>query len=555
MEHTESYNHYHDVLENVSALYKKYNMPSERITEDIASLDKFQVTTPLIGEFSTGKSSLINAMLGNDYLGINLLPETSVPAEICYGDKERAVIQEVDKNTGTTQAKEMTLAEFKDSKLSASDVKKAQIFVNNDVLRTVSTVKLVDMPGFNSGLELYNRAIDEYMPESLAYIITFSARDPAIPADMATFLRELKLHDAPVYLLITKSKSVLPKELDQCVARIREDAKKYLGLKDVKISCTNAKGKPEDINAEPLREILSEIEGKSQCIFEQEASRKLKKYASELAIYLETSIREVNATPSEIEAQEAACARQLARLQEKIGAAREDFSSQIDASLSNFRARLTDALNAESGALENMIMNGSDIKDKITMIVRETAIVCMKDDFSSRLKRYVERIAEAVRLDLSVDTNLQLSAEQLQIDSAIKDTIKKSLPVILSAIGIAVGGPIGAVIGAVVGLVADIFFAKKQQNEKRRMAREKVSEMIPMITEKAVSVVGEKIREQVDNISSQIDEDVAQKIATQEKALADLKERHAEETADKEKRLAEMKSDLAATTQIMQEEA
>lgn len=555
MEHTESYNHYHDMLENVSALYKKYNMPMERITEEIDSLDKFQVTTPLIGEFSTGKSSLINAMLGSDYLGINLLPETSVPAEICYGDKERAVIQEVDKNAETTRAKEMSLAEFKDSKLSASNVKKVQIFVNNDFLRTVSTVKLVDMPGFNSGLELHNRAIDEYMPESLAYIITFSARDPAIPADMATFLRELKLHDAPVYLLITKSKSVLPKELDQCVARIREDAKKYLGLKDVNISCTNAKGKPEDINAEPLREILSEIEGKSQSIFEQEATRKLKKYASELAIYLETSIREVNATPSEIEAQEAACARQLARLQEKIGAAREDFSSQIDASLSNFRARLTDALNTESSALENMIMNGSDVKDKITMIVRENAIVCMKEDFSSRLKRYVERIAEAVKLDLSVDTNLQLNAEQLQIDSAIKDTIQKSLPVILSAIGIAVGGPVGAVIGAVVGLVADIFFAKKQQNEKRRMAREKVCEIIPSVTEKAVSVVGEKIREQVDNIGAQIDEDVSQKIATQEKALADLKERHAEETADKEKRLAEMKSDLANAKQIMQEEA
>ncbi|MDY4484772.1 MAG: dynamin family protein [Anaerovibrio sp.] len=555
MEHTESYNHYHGMLENVSALYKKYNMPMERITEEIDSLDKFQVTTPLIGEFSTGKSSLINAMLGSDYLGINLLPETSVPAEICYGDKERAVIQEVDKNAETTRAKEMSLAEFKDSKLSASNVKKAQIFVNNDFLRTVSTVKLVDMPGFNSGLELHNRAIDEYMPESLAYIITFSARDPAIPADMATFLRELKLHDAPVYLLITKSKSVLPKELDQCVARIREDAKKYLGLKDVNISCTNAKGKPEDINAEPLREILSEIEGKSQSIFEQEATRKLKKYASELAIYLETSIREVNATPSEIEAQEAACARQLARLQEKIGAAREDFSSQIDASLSNFRARLTDALNAESGALENMIMNGSDVKDKITMIVRENAIVCMKEDFSSRLKRYVERIAEAVKLDLSVDTNLQLNAEQLQIDSAIKDTIKKSLPVILSAIGIAVGGPVGAVIGAVVGLVADIFFAKKQQNEKRRMAREKVCEIIPSVTEKAVSIVCEKIREQVDNIGAKIDEDVSQKIAMQEKALADLKERHAEETADKEKRLAEMKSDLATAKQIMQEEA
>ena len=59
----------------------------------------------------------------------------------------------------------------------------------------------------------------------------------------------------------------------------------------------------------------------------------------------------------------------------------------------------------------------------------------------------------------------------------------------------------------------------------------------------------------MDNIGAQIDEDVSQKIATQEKALADLKERHAEETVDKEKRLAEMKSDLETAKKLMQEEA
>ena len=234
--------------------------------------------------------------------------------------------------------------------------------------------------------------------------------------------------------------------------------------------------------------------------------------------------------------------------------AREDFSEQIDASLNNFRVRLTEALNAEASTLENMLLNGSDIKDKVAMLVRETAIACMKEDFASRLRRYVEKIADAVKIDLSVDTNLQLSEEQLQLDATIKDAIKKSLPLILSAIGIAIGGPIGALIGAAAGLIVDIFFAKKQQNEKRLAAREKVSEIISTVTSKAAVVVGEKIREQVDNISVKIDEDIERKIATQEKALADLKERHAEEIADTEKRLTEMKSDLKAANEILQKE-
>ena len=45
--------------------------------EKIEKLDKFQVVTPIVGKFSTGKSSLVNALLGKDYLGVKLTPETS----------------------------------------------------------------------------------------------------------------------------------------------------------------------------------------------------------------------------------------------------------------------------------------------------------------------------------------------------------------------------------------------------------------------------------------------------------------------------------------------
>ncbi len=73
------------------------------------------------------------------------------------------------------------------------------------------------MPGFDSGVALHNKAIDDYLPQSHAYILTFAATEPVIPDSIVNFLRELKLYRLPVYIVITKSKSVTPAQLDECI--------------------------------------------------------------------------------------------------------------------------------------------------------------------------------------------------------------------------------------------------------------------------------------------------------------------------------------------------
>ena len=72
-------------LGRMAALKKKYGLTASSVEKYIKDTEHFQVVTPLIGEFSTGKSSLINSLLERKVLGEGIEPKTAVPTEICYG--------------------------------------------------------------------------------------------------------------------------------------------------------------------------------------------------------------------------------------------------------------------------------------------------------------------------------------------------------------------------------------------------------------------------------------------------------------------------------------
>lgn len=65
---------------------RKYDLPAVQvIDETTAEIPGFRITAPLVGGFSTGKSSLINAVIGEKLLSTKITPETSVPTEITFG--------------------------------------------------------------------------------------------------------------------------------------------------------------------------------------------------------------------------------------------------------------------------------------------------------------------------------------------------------------------------------------------------------------------------------------------------------------------------------------
>lgn len=548
MEHTKHYEDCCHDMQTILTMEEKYGIAEESFRTALATLDQFHVVTPIVGKFSTGKSSLINALLGKNYLRTQITPETAIPTELRWGSSDRVILH---RKNG--EQDEISLEAFTNTDYRVEDIHSIELILNNPALKAISTVKIVDMPGFDSGVEMHNRAIDDYLPASHAYIIAFDASEPLIAESIVRFLQELKLHDMPVYLVITKADKVTEEQLAETKERIRSDAAQYLGLTDIALVTTNAKGRDTDV--EGLREILQKVETESLAIFEKDACERIRKEAVRTEQYLTASIKKADLSPDELSAEEEKCRRELERMKKDIEKEKTAFVRQIDESSMNIGQRVENALSDAAGELERMVMNRMDISAKVNGIVRQAALEGLKEDFEPRLHRYLKKITEVVQIDVTAQIP-ELNADQMNMDAMtkdlIKEVIKKTLPAILAVIGAALTGPIVGLVIFVAGVLVELGFLKKQQNDRLRMVREKLhGELIPQIVTKTETAIHSAITEQMGEVNQMIEDEAKGQIAVQEKALADLRESREKAAAEREARLTEMRTDLNAVQKLL----
>ena len=541
-------------LKLVYNLQEKYELLRENFKSTAANLEDFRVITPVVGKFSTGKSSLLNSLLGKNpinkfYLGVDLTPETAVPTEITYGSAEKIFIVD---NEG--QHREISLSEYSGTNFSADKIAKIQLVLDNPFLKSVSTVKIVDMPGFDSGVELHNRAIDEYLPESHAYILTFAATEPVIPESIANFLRELKIYKMPVYIVITKSHSVTESQLEECVENIRRNAADYLDLTDIEICCTNAKGRFVEI--EPFAKVLRKIESDSHAIFTEKVVNTVQLEAERLANYLRSVIRRTDLTPSELEAKKEECRQNLEKLKVQLTKTKQEFSAQMDSCLNSVQSKVTESLYNSASSLETALMNHTDINSKVNALVRETVLSAVQREFAPKFRRYIEKVTGYIHLDINTNLDLKVDERNIAVETAIQTaisgTVKKLVPKVLGAFGLSVSGPVAALIGMAAGLFFSSAQEESRQNDQRMQVRRKVhNEIIPQITAQVGDSLRNNIYAQIDTVNARLDEEAQRQIQDQEKILAEITSNLEIETTAREEKLKSMNEDLEVVTRIL----
>ena len=542
MEHTKHYEDCRHDMQTILTMEEKYGIAEESFRTALATLDQFYVITPIVGKFSTGKSSLINALLGKNYLRIQITPETAIPTELRWGSSERVILH---RKNGAQD--EISLEAFMDTDYRVEDMHSIELILNNPALKAISTVKIVDMPGFDSGIEMHNRAIDEYISKSHAYIIAFDASEPLIAESIVRFLQELKLHDMPVYLVITKADKVTEEQLAETKERIRSDAAQYLGLTDIALVTTNAK-KNTDITE--FSAILEKIESESQTIFEKNTRAHIRSEATRTEQYLTASIKKADLSPDELAAEEEKCRRELERMKEGIEKEKTAFVRQIDESSVNIGRRVEAALSGAASNLERMVLNNADISAKVNAIVRQAALEGLKEDFEPRLHRYLHKLTSVIQVNVSAQLS-DLDIQKIDTDTATKEIAKQVLPLILLIIG-RTGGPVVILIQKVLEEIISFFSRKKVQEERRQKVHEQLHDVIiPQIVTETEGVIRDGLTQQVSDINQMIEDEAKGQIAVQEKALADLRESREKAAAERETRLTEMRTDLDAVQKLL----
>lgn len=504
---------YIEILNECDIYGKKYELENLDIEQKLKEIEKFKVTVPLVGGFSSGKSTIINTMLEDKILAVSIVPETAIPTELEFGESEyiRAKIagewRDIDKET------------LKANDFNMKDTELIQARIKNEFLKGIEDVRLVDIPGLDSGIAEHSIAIDRYISKSMAYIVTVDA-EQGFRNSVLEFLEELKFYDMPILVAITKG----DKKSEEDLKKIREDiidkVENKLGIKNYRVEITSSK----DRNIEPVVSFLSEVQSRSEELFNRKYTKVLNGTIDRIESYLNTRIESKDFSIEEIEDKERDLEKQIQKVMEKLKKEEEKFSEQIDRTVEVIKGKISMELENSVDSIANDIMNNRNPKDKISSIIRKCIISGIKTELEPKLQRYFRNISDIMDSGIDMDGNIEVDELKVKMDGYLEDTIKKSIPAIMASIGFAISGPIGAVIVGALTIIVEGLFTKKRQDDKRKAAIEKVrSEIIPQVVREAERSVDETIMNYSEEISEQIEASVLREKEAKEKSLQDLR--------------------------------
>lgn len=200
--------------------------------------DRFNLV--VIGRFSRGKSSLMNALLDTDRLPVGIVPITSVITTVSYGSKERAVIEMQDSRFPA----EVTLDKLADFVTQQGNpgnqrrVALARIELPSELLRR--GFHFVDTPGLGSAILANTQTTERFLPEADAFMLVTSFDSPLSQEELQT-LRYIGPSAGRVFLVINKGDLASSAERAQVLSHVERQARAVFGEHVPKIHSVSAR--------------------------------------------------------------------------------------------------------------------------------------------------------------------------------------------------------------------------------------------------------------------------------------------------------------------------
>lgn len=181
--------------------------------------DRFQLA--VVGQFSRGKSTLMNAILGGTYLPTGALPMTSVVTTVRYGSKVRVEVHPAGEGLpiGTTLTDLPRYISESSPERERLRIVAADIQLPAEILRL--GFSFVDTPGIGSAVEANTRTTRRYLPDADAVIFVTSAESPLTADEMDLYARVCR-HRRRFFLVLNKIDLVDAADVPRLVSFVRE---------------------------------------------------------------------------------------------------------------------------------------------------------------------------------------------------------------------------------------------------------------------------------------------------------------------------------------------
>ena len=187
---------------------------SSRIAEEARDLanriseGRFYVAC--IGQFKRGKSTLINALIGDSILPVGFTPVTAVPTVIRFGDKRRARIQVRDSSWQEVNVSDLNQYVSEEcNPENTKGIRGVEVFVPSPLLST--GMCFVDTPGLGSVFTGNTAATHAFIPHVDAALVVIGA-DPPLAGEELALVEAVAQHVQDLVVVLNKADRTTPDE-------------------------------------------------------------------------------------------------------------------------------------------------------------------------------------------------------------------------------------------------------------------------------------------------------------------------------------------------------
>ncbi|MGN1417690.1 MAG: dynamin family protein [Oscillospiraceae bacterium] len=151
---------------------------AKSISDTVEKNAKERFEVAIVGEFKRGKSTLINALLGQEVLPADVLPATATLNRVTYSTEPYVMVEF--KNGSSERVDIEHLADYVtklsyESEKMAETVKEATVYYDTDFCK--NHVDIIDTPGLNDDEQMTNVTLS-ILPEIDAAVFVISANSP-----------------------------------------------------------------------------------------------------------------------------------------------------------------------------------------------------------------------------------------------------------------------------------------------------------------------------------------------------------------------------------------
>ncbi|HWU46095.1 MAG TPA: dynamin family protein [Humibacter sp.] len=169
----------------------------------LARLAGDRFTLVVAGQFSRGKSTLMNAILGAPYLPTGVVPMTSVITTIVYGSRQRAAFR----RRGSDIAIEIPLEQVPDL-IAQNSKRRAELQVTTvDIQLPAEILRLgfafVDTPGIGSAIGANSATTRRFLPRADA-VVFVTGFDSAFTQAEVDLLQQIAHQRTPLFCVVNK---------------------------------------------------------------------------------------------------------------------------------------------------------------------------------------------------------------------------------------------------------------------------------------------------------------------------------------------------------------